>query len=172
MDDLHLLQAEPALPEGADVGPQCTELPHGEQVKLAVHIAVGEALSGKPAALGEMWLKVEDLGRRRDMAKDIAAKYAGMAKAQEQERELLLEALTLELQGREVQSADAGYGFVRRQLNGGNLGVKITGPVPVDFMKVKHENDVKKIGEALRKGDILTFAELEKRSERLVLEPL
>jgi hypothetical protein len=151
---------------------ECEGLPHEEQVKLVAHLAVSEALSGKPAQLGELWMKVEELSKRRESMKEIATKYAALAKIAEQEQELLTSALLGELQERKIPKVDAGFGLVSRKTVGGNQAVMVTGPVPAEYQRTKTEtlNDLKLIGEKLREGAILSFACLAPRKEQLSLE--
>jgi hypothetical protein len=153
---------------------QTAGLPHVEQVKLAAHIAVGEALTGKPAELGQLWLRIEELARRRDALKDVATKYVALGKQCDQELELLSTSLLAELKERNLEAADAGFGHVSRKLNGGSQAVEITGPVPDEWTKKKTTvaNDLTKIGAALREGEILPFACLAPRGEHLSLEAL
>jgi hypothetical protein len=147
-------------------------LPHAEQIKLAVHIAVGEALAGKPAELGQTWLRIEELSRRRDLLKDVAATYVAKSKQCDQELELLTATVMAELRDRNLQSADAGFGYIARKTNGGSQAVEITGTVPQEWTKSKTtiSNDLTKIGQALREGEILDFACLAQRGEHLSLE--
>lgn len=149
-------------------------LPHAEQIKLAVHIAVGEATAGKPSELGQLWLRIEELSRRRDSLKDVAATYTAKSKQCDQELELLSTTILTELKERELQAADAGFGYISRKTNGGSQAVEVTGPVPEAFTKSKTtvSNDLTKIGQALREGEILDFACLAPRGEHLSLEAL
>lgn len=153
---------------------QETDLPHEEQIKLAVHIAIGEAMQGKPAELGQLWMKVEELAKRRDSMKEIATKYAALAKVADSESELLTSAILGELQERDVKAVDAGFGLVSRKQAGGQQAVVVTGQVPMEFTRTKQETvtDLKKIGELLREGEILDWAYLAPRKEQLSLEAL
>lgn len=147
-------------------------LPHAEQLRLAARIAVTESIGGDPKALGELWCNVEELRNRAVAAKDTAAKIAATGKAAEQEADELASAILGAILERDLEKADAGYGIIKVEANGGNQAVRVIGSVPPEYTKSKTtvSNDLTKIGDALRKGDILTFAVLEPRGSHLSLE--